>query len=77
MPLWRVDAANGRVTRLIQQGHVAAVAITPQGPVVAMDSLTAPADLYRVGPVAPGGGDGHCCSSESGRRSWAGVVVGA
>ena len=53
VPLWRVDAMNGRVTRLTQQGHVAAVAITPDGPVVAMDSLTAPADFYRVGPVAP------------------------
>ncbi len=52
-PLWRVDAATGQVSRLTQQGNVSAVAITPQGPVVAMNSLTAPDDFYRVGAVAP------------------------
>ena len=53
VPLWRVDATTGQVSRLTQQGHVSAVAITPQGPIVAMDSLLAPGDFYRVGPVAP------------------------
>ena len=54
VPLWRVDAASGQVTRLTQEGHVSAVALTPRGPVVAMDSLTAPGDFYRVaGAGAP------------------------
>ncbi|MCC2980133.1 alpha/beta hydrolase family protein [Sphingomonas sp. IC4-52] len=47
-PLFRVDARTGQVTRLTQQGHVGAVAVTPSGPIIALDSLTAPADLYRV-----------------------------
>ena len=53
VPLWRVDVATGRVSRLTQQGHVSAVAITPQGPVIAMNNLLAPDDFYRVGPIAP------------------------
>ncbi|WP_085811077.1 S9 family peptidase [Sphingomonas sp. TZW2008] len=53
-PLFRVDAATGEVKRLTQQGHVSAVAVTPTGPVVAIDSLIAPADFYRVaGTAAP------------------------
>lgn len=48
-PLFRVDAQTGEVKRLTQQGHVGAVAVTPNGPVVALDSLTAPADFYRIG----------------------------
>ncbi|MCD2314884.1 S9 family peptidase [Sphingomonas sp. IC-11] len=47
-PLFRVDARTGQVTRLTQQGHVGAVAVTPSGPIIALDSLTAPADFYRV-----------------------------
>lgn len=47
-PLFRVDAKTGQVTRLTQQGHVGAVAVTPTGPIIALDSLTAPADFYRV-----------------------------
>lgn len=47
-PLFRIDAATGEVKRLTQQGHVSAVAVTAAGPVVALDSLTAPADFYRV-----------------------------
>lgn len=47
-PLFRVDAGTGQVTRLTQQGHVSAVAVTPNGAIVALDSLTAPADYYRV-----------------------------
>ena len=53
VPLWRVDATTGQVSRLTQQGHVSAVTITPRGPVVAMNSLLAPDDFYRIGPVAP------------------------
>lgn len=53
-PLFRVDATTGQVTRLTQQGHVGAVAVTPTGPIIAIDSLTAPADFYRVaGAGAP------------------------
>ncbi|MFS0770886.1 prolyl oligopeptidase family serine peptidase [Sphingomonas sp. 1P08PE] len=47
-PLFRVDAATGKVTRLTVQGHVAAVAVVPKGAVVALDSLTAPDDYYLV-----------------------------
>jgi dipeptidyl aminopeptidase/acylaminoacyl peptidase len=54
VPLWRVDAASGQVTRLTQQGHVSAVAVGARGPIVAIDSLTAPGDFYRVaGTGAP------------------------
>ncbi len=54
VPLFRVDATTGQVTRLTQQGHVSAVAVGPKGAVVAMDSLTAPGDFYRVaGAGAP------------------------
>jgi dipeptidyl aminopeptidase/acylaminoacyl peptidase len=53
-PLWRVDAATGQVTRLTPQGNVSAVAVTPGGAVIAMNSLTAPDDFYRVtGSGAP------------------------
>ena len=52
-PLWRVDAASGQVTRLTQAGNVSAVAIGPRGAVVAMNSLTAPDDFYRVAGAAP------------------------
>ena len=48
VPLFRVDAASGKVTRLTGQSHVAAVAPTPKGAVVAMDSLVAPADYFSV-----------------------------
>lgn len=53
VPLWRVDAQSGEVTRLTQAGHVGAVAIGPRGAVVALDSLTAPADFYRIAGGAP------------------------
>ena len=53
-PLWRVDATTGRVTRMTQLGNVSAVAVVPQGAIVAIDSLTAPDDFYRVtGAGAP------------------------
>ncbi|WP_093332854.1 alpha/beta hydrolase family protein [Sphingomonas rubra] len=47
-PLFRVDAATGKVTRLTGEGHVSAVAVTPKGAVVAMNSLVAPDDFYAV-----------------------------
>ncbi len=53
VPLWRVDAQSGAVTRLTQEGHVGAVAVGARGPVVAIDSLTAPADFYRIAAGAP------------------------
>ena len=52
VPLFRVDAATGATTRLTGAGHVAALALTARGPVIALDSLTAPADFYRVVPGA-------------------------
>ncbi|PZQ59325.1 MAG: peptidase S9 [Sphingomonas taxi] len=48
-PLWRVDATTGQATRLTGQGNVSAVAVGARGVVVAMNSLTAPDDFYRVG----------------------------
>ncbi len=54
-PLFRVDAAGGQVTRLTGEGHVSAVAILPKGAVVALNSLTAPDDYYRV--TRPGRAD--------------------
>lgn len=47
-PLFRVDAASRKVTRLTAEGHVSAVAVTPKGAVVAMNSLVAPDDFYVV-----------------------------
>jgi dipeptidyl aminopeptidase/acylaminoacyl peptidase len=47
-PLFRVDAASGRVTRLTGEGHVGAVAVVPKGAVVALNSLIAPDDYYMV-----------------------------
>ncbi|WP_425230047.1 prolyl oligopeptidase family serine peptidase [Sphingomonas sp.] len=53
-PLFRVGAASGRITRLTQEGHVSAVAVTPRGAVVAMNSLVAPDDYFAVtGSGAP------------------------
>ena len=48
VPLFRVDAATGKVTRLTAGGHVAAVATTPKGVVYALDTLTAPDDFYSL-----------------------------
>lgn len=47
-PVWSVDAASGKVTRLTQQGNVTAVVPTAKGFVYAMNSLVAPDDFYRV-----------------------------
>ncbi|MFZ0869086.1 MAG: S9 family peptidase [Rhodanobacter sp.] len=47
-PLFRVDLADGEVHRLTAAGHVGDVAMLPEGGVVySLDSLTAPADLWR------------------------------
>lgn len=48
-PLFQVEADSGRVTRLTGEGHVSGVAVGPKNVVVAMNSLTAPDDFYRVG----------------------------
>jgi dipeptidyl aminopeptidase/acylaminoacyl peptidase len=47
-PIWSVDPASGKVTRLTQQGNVSAVVPTTRGVVFAMNSLVAPDDLYRL-----------------------------
>ena len=47
-PIWSVDPANGKVARLTQLGNVSAVVPTARGIVFAMNSLTAPDDLYRL-----------------------------
>ncbi|MFW2852737.1 prolyl oligopeptidase family serine peptidase [Sphingomonas sp. TX0543] len=53
-PLWRVDAQNGQLTRLTQEGNVSSVSVTPGGVIVTMNSLTAPDDFYRItGTGAP------------------------
>jgi dipeptidyl aminopeptidase/acylaminoacyl peptidase len=47
-PAFRVDLADGRVHRLTGAGHVSALQPLPRGGFVyALDSLTAPADLWR------------------------------
>ena len=45
-PLFRVDAATGKVTRLTGEGHVSAVAVSARGVVYATNSLTAPDDYW-------------------------------
>ncbi|WP_294337457.1 S9 family peptidase [uncultured Sphingomonas sp.] len=47
-PVWSVDAATAKVTRLTQTGNVTAVVPTAKGFVYAMNSLVAPDDFYRV-----------------------------
>ena len=48
-PLYRVAVADGKVTRLTKGGHVSGVLPTRDGgAIIALDSITAPADLYRV-----------------------------
>ncbi|MDR6789634.1 dipeptidyl aminopeptidase/acylaminoacyl peptidase [Sphingomonas sp. BE138] len=49
-PLFQVDASDGQVTRLTAEGHVSGVAIGARSVVIAMSSLTAPDDFFRVGP---------------------------
>ncbi|TLY50317.1 MAG: hypothetical protein E6K53_11040 [Gammaproteobacteria bacterium] len=48
-PLFRVEAASGRVTRLTGAGHVGDLTLLPSGEVIyTLDTLTAPADLWRL-----------------------------
>jgi len=49
-PLFRVDVASGKVTRLTEGGSVSAVQpLADGGALFLLDSLTAPADLHRIG----------------------------
>jgi dipeptidyl aminopeptidase/acylaminoacyl peptidase len=48
-PVFRVDAATGKVTRLTGNGHYGNVRALPGGAVLAtMNSIAAPDDLYRI-----------------------------
>jgi dipeptidyl aminopeptidase/acylaminoacyl peptidase len=48
-PVFRVDAATGKVTRLTADGHFGNVHALPNGAVLAtMNSIAAPDDLYRI-----------------------------
>lgn len=48
VPLFRVDVAGGKPTRLTGSGAVTAVLPTRKGVYFAMESLTAPSELYRL-----------------------------
>jgi dipeptidyl aminopeptidase/acylaminoacyl peptidase len=52
-PLWSIDAASGKVTRLTEVGSVSAVVPTAKGVVFAMNSLTAPDDFYMLAGRKP------------------------
>jgi len=45
-PIWSVDPASGKVTRLTGEGNVTAVVPTAKGAVFAMNSLLSPDDFY-------------------------------
>jgi dipeptidyl aminopeptidase/acylaminoacyl peptidase len=48
-PVWRVDVATGKVTRLTRDGHYGNIHALPGGGLVAtMNSVMAPDDLYRI-----------------------------
>jgi dipeptidyl aminopeptidase/acylaminoacyl peptidase len=48
-PVFRVDAATGKVTRLTRDGHFANIHALPGGGALAtMNSIAAPDDLYRI-----------------------------
>ena len=50
-PVFRVDVATGKVTRLTGDGHYGNVHALPDGSVLAtMNSIAAPDDLYRIVP---------------------------
>src|SRR5207244_2937271 len=54
-PAFRVDLAGGKVHRLTGAGHVAALWPLPRGGIVyALDTLTAPADLWKWEPNGKG-----------------------
>ena len=48
VPLFAVDVANGRVSRLTEYGHVGNVVPTAKGAVYTLDSLTEPGDFYQL-----------------------------
>ena len=49
-PVFRIDVASGRVTRLTADGHFDNVRALPSGAVLAtMNSIAAPDDIYRIG----------------------------
>ena len=49
LPVFRVDVASGKVTRLTGDGHFGNVHALPNGSVIAtMNSIMAPDDLYRI-----------------------------
>lgn len=48
-PVWRVDVASGKVTRLTQEGHAGNVRALPNGAVLfTSNSIQAPDDLYLI-----------------------------
>ena len=47
-PLWSVDPATGRVTRLTDKGVISSVVPTARGVVLGMNSITAPDDFWRL-----------------------------
>ncbi|MCP1471226.1 dipeptidyl aminopeptidase/acylaminoacyl peptidase [Sphingobium sp. OAS761] len=48
-PVFRVDAASGKVTRLTEKGHAGSVVPLPQGGFVyALDSIQSPADFWKM-----------------------------
>ncbi|MFL6848546.1 MAG: prolyl oligopeptidase family serine peptidase, partial [Sphingomicrobium sp.] len=50
-PVFRVDAATGKVTRLTRDGHFGNVHALRDGSIIAtMNSIMAPDDVYRIGP---------------------------
>ena len=50
-PVFRIDAATGRVTRLTGDGHYGNVHALPSGAALAtMNSIAAPDDVYRIDP---------------------------
>ena len=52
-PVFRVDAATGKVTRLTGDGHFGNVHALPGGGAIAtMNSIAAPDDLYRLDAAA-------------------------
>lgn len=55
-PIWSVNAASGKVTRLTQAGNVTAVVPTRGGIVYAMNSLVAPDDFFLLPAGRAAGG---------------------
>lgn len=47
-PVFAVDVASGKPTRLTREGSTGSVLATPKGTIFTLNSLTAPADFYAV-----------------------------